>query len=74
MWADTLLILFISVCTALLGEGELFEGLKRRIAVILIFIYPDMNVTWDVKMCNVLAIGCLIPGTCFSPVRGSGLR
>jgi len=23
MWADTLLILFISVCTALLGEGEL---------------------------------------------------
>ena len=22
MWADTLLILFISVCTALLGEGE----------------------------------------------------
>jgi len=23
MWADTLLILFISICTALLGEGEL---------------------------------------------------
>jgi hypothetical protein len=45
MWADTLVILFISVCTALLGEGELLEGLKLRTAVSLIFMYPDMNVT-----------------------------
>lgn len=45
MWADTLVILFISVCTALLGEGELFKGLNRRIAVSLVFMYPDFNVT-----------------------------
>lgn len=45
MWADTLVILFISVCTALLGEGELLKGLKRPIALSLIFMYPDINVT-----------------------------
>jgi hypothetical protein len=33
MWADTLLILFISVCTALLGEGELLNELKCWIGI-----------------------------------------
>lgn len=59
MWADTILIVFISICTALLGEGKkvllfiVFLGL-RLFSYFQITIFTYIEIVYRFNMVNGL--------------------
>lgn len=46
MWADTILIVFISICTALLGEGKEIINYDKPIDIYFTFYVCFAGLTW----------------------------
>lgn len=54
MWADTILILFISICTALLGEGKSINALINLLEEVKEFTPIQHVFTLSLQCTNAL--------------------
>lgn len=54
MWADTILILFISICTALLGEGNNRTNVLINTCSVLINSEEEMQNNIYVHIVNIM--------------------